>query len=287
MKNLNDTDSNNTMEMLLDNLENQYQDSFIQDGDLAILNFPAKEEKFNILLVGGEHGDKTEGTKAILSLAQKLNENPLEQTSVDIVPVLDTNGYPNTKTTYGSSFGLMPGLDSTYLEKDAPEQVKSLRSMLDNNKYDLAVLLTEQFVDDTPILTGYFVVGQVETDIKKEDGQNSAVLNFVYGHAEDLIGTVLNKLSEAGVSTLNPKDKHLGGGYVVARPGFVMQGFKEGDNTVFRTTNPFAYVCQSRKTHSLVLNAPASKDSKGYTPEQDHAKAIEEIINFYEKPSKF
>jgi len=266
------------MKELKSRLNQLYGNNF-SDGVLPTLSFPAEEEYTRLLIVGGEHGDKNGSTEAILDLATRLKSSPLKHTSIDMVPVLDTEGYPGTRTSYGGGFGAEKHLDQCYVGEDKPEQVTTLLQGLEQNKYDLALLLTETFVEETPSLRAYFMFYQLGTDTENN------LLTFPFPETKDIGGSILTKLESEDIPLLNPSNYELGDGHVLARPGVVMQGFVEKDKLVFRTKNEFAYVCQEHNTPALVLVAPDS-NTDSYNPAQAHSVALEEVVRFFESIRK-
>ncbi len=270
------------MNDLVSKLQKEYGNSFSY-GVLPFLQFPAKEEMYKILVIGAEHGDKVSGTNAMLYVADKLRLKQPAHTSVDMVPVLDTEGYPGTRTSIGCTLGNKKYLDSAYLETDKPVQVSSLLNLLDSKKYNLALLLTEAFAEEAPSLNGYFMFYQLTTLQSEDDGTNR--LKFLFPEAKDVGGSLANKLMQENVHLLNPKDGDLGDGHIVTSPGVVFQGFVEEGNLVFRTRNQFAFACQERNIPALVLVAPSSyMNNKCATG--SHIVALEEAIRFYESISQ-
>ncbi|MFH1455988.1 MAG: hypothetical protein ABIF40_03495 [archaeon] len=257
-------------------LNKLYGDNF-SDGVLPTLSFPAEEEYSRLLIIGGEHGDKNGSTDAILDLASRLKSSPLKHTRIDMVPVLDTAGYPDTRTSFGGGFGAEKHLDQCYVGEDKPEQITALMQGLEQNKYDFALLLTETFIEETPSLRGYFMFYQLDTNT--DTGNN--ILTFPFPETKDIGGSILNKLQSEDVPLLNPRCSELGDGHVLARPGIVMQGFMENDKLVFRTKNEFAYVCQEHNTPALVLVAPDS-NTGSYDSAKAHSIALEEVVRFFE-----
>ncbi len=268
------------MNSLVSKLQKEHGNNF-SNGILPFLQFPAAEDKYKILVVGGEHGDKVAGTNAMLYIADRLKSNQLKQTCVDMVPVLDTEGYPGKRTSFGGSFGFKRYLDSLYLAEDRPDQVKALMNILDSKKYDMALLLTESFIEEMPLLSGFFMFYQMNTT----SGEMSNRLNFIYPEARDLGGSILTKLHRQNVKLLDSKDGDLGDGHVIAAPGIVFQGFIENGRMVFRTRNQFAYACQERNIPALVLVAESSTTGK-LNPKEAHITSLEEAVRFYESISQ-
>lgn len=267
------------MNSLVSKLQREHGNNFSY-GVLPLLQFPAQEDRYRVLVVGGEHGDKVSGTNAMLYIADRLKSSPLKQTSIDMVPVLDTEGYPDRRTSFGGSFGCKRYLDSLYLADDRPDQVKALMNVLDSKKYDMALLLTESFIEETPLLSGFFIFYQMNTT----SDETSSKLKFLYPEARDLGGSILAKLQQQNIRLLDSKDGDLGDGHVVAAPGIVFQGFVENGKMVFRTRNQFAYACQERNMPALVLVAEGSTTGK-LNPKESHIASLEETVRFYESIS--
>ncbi|MFH0798239.1 MAG: hypothetical protein V1906_02395 [Candidatus Woesearchaeota archaeon] len=267
------------MNSLISKLQKEHGNNF-NNGILPFLQFPGEEDKYKILVVGGEHGDKVAGTNAMLYMADKLKSCPLKQTSVDMVPVLDTEGYPDKRTSFGGSFGFKRYLDSLYLADDRPDQIKALMNVLDAKKYDMALLLTESFIEEAPLLSGFFIFYQMNTT----SDETSNKLNFMYPEARDLGGSILSKLNTQNIKLLDSKDGDLGDGHVIAAPGIVFQGFVENGKMVFRTRNQFAYACQDRNIPALVLVAESSSTGK-LNSKESHIVSLEEAVRFYESIS--
>lgn len=267
------------MNDLVSKLQKEYGNNFSY-GILPYLQFPAQKEKYKVLVIGGEHGDKVAGTNAMLYMADRIKSSPLKQTSIDMIPVLDTEGYPGSRTSFGSSFGVKYYLDSQYLADNKPVQVKALMNILDFKHYDMALLMTEAFIEETSLLSGFFMFYQMNTIL----GVESNKLMFLYPEARDLGGSILSKLQNQNVLLLDPKDSDIGDGHFVASPGIVFQGFMEKGKMVFRTRNQFAYACQERNIPALVLVAAGSTTGK-LNPKESLIASLEETVRFYESIS--
>lgn len=255
-------------------------------GSLPIISLKPKGEAENVLLfVGSEHGDKPQGTKALLSLAEKLRDEPLSKTQIDIIPVLDTKGYPAKRTSYGDGgLGLPLSLDKAYglPENERPQQLKNLFTIL-NERYDLGLMFTTSYADEAPLVNGYFVVVQAES--VEEKGKE--VISFGSPILKDISGSILNKLKNEGVSLLDKSEKgFLGGHYLLVKEGVVAEGEIEKTKLgkvvkKVEVKSGFLRSCRARGIPALILSALATSidDLKSV---EAHEKALEATIRMYE-----
>ncbi|MBI2672930.1 hypothetical protein HYX19_01600 [Candidatus Woesearchaeota archaeon] len=256
------------------------------DGILPMVSFePLENLESRILFVGSELGDLTSGTKAMIKFAHKIKENPLKKTKVDMIPVLDTQGYPDKRTVVGDEgFGRILHMDSSYSDKYANEQVRELCNVLDKG-YDLAVLLSSFSDDQGALFNGYFVMPQVSTE--EERGVKSIRLFNEKMH--DIMGSVLSGLNRSNLPVLKTPSRYLGGGYALLAPGIVLSGIKEGEEIKeFKTRDGFLRACEYRNVPGIAAYAISSTLNRELNEKAvaSHLVTIENIINFYEYSSR-
>lgn len=270
------------METLREKLQSQFKEEYSEYGLLPFLKFKASGEECNkFLLVGSEHGDKPYGTKAMLNTAKRLKKSPLKNITIDMIPVLDTEGYPS-KRTIVEEFGLGNSLymDAGYELEHKPHQIKALLALMDEVKYNFAFLLGSSNKDEAPIINGFYMVPQL-----KVEEQN---LGFLYPYSKDLVGAVVHALKGKGIPVLNkkPEDVYLGAGHMLFSEGFVIQGIPTEDKKSikeFKTTGGFLKSAAVRGVPALALYALSSHKEREYQPTKALQAALESIINVYEK----
>ncbi len=254
-----------------------------KDGVLSMVSFdPYGDVESKILFVGSELGDLTSGTKAMIQFAYHLN--PRKKTKIDMIPVLDTKGYPDKRTVVGDEgFGRILHMDSAYNDKYANEQIKELCNVLDTG-YDLAVLLSS-FNDDQSLFNGYFVMPQVSTE--EEKGVKNIKLFNEKMH--DLMGSVLSGLNRSNLPILMTSSRYLGGGYALLAPGIVLSGVKEGEEIKeFKTRDGFLRACEYRNVPAIAAYSISSTLNRELNEKAvaSHLVTIENIVNFYEYGSR-
>lgn len=274
------------MNALKSYLEKNFGEIHRYVGELPIISLHSKGEAENIiLLVGSEHGDKPHGTKALISLAEKIRDKPLIHTQIDIVPTLDTKGYPFKRTSYADAgFGAPLTLDKAYYlpEDKRPAQLRNLFTIL-NEVYDLSLMLTTTYTSESPLINGYFVLVQGET--RQEDGKEYFSISNPF--INDLSGTILQTLKNENISSLDKsEDGFLGEQYLLLKNGVVVEGDIEKTKLgkkvkKLEIKNGFLKSCKARGTPALILSALASSenDASAITA---HEKALEAMIKMHE-----
>ena len=270
----------------MEKLKQELQNFNFKDGVLPMISFePSEDLESRILFIGSEVGDLTSGTKAIMKFAYQLKANPLKKTKIDMIPVLDTEGYPNKKTVVGDEgFGRVLHMDSAYNAKYANEQIRELCKVLDT-KYDLAVLLSSFNIEEIPLFNGYFIMPQVSTG-EERDVKRIKLFNE---KLHDVMGSVLSSLSRANLPVLSPKSRYLGGGYALLRPGIVLSGVKEGEEIKeFKTREGFLSACEYRNVPAISAYATSSVIDQEINNAaiSSHLIAIQNIANFYDYKRK-
>lgn len=267
----------------MEKLRRELENFNYRDGILPMISFePSEDLESKILFVGSELGDLNSGTKAMVKFAYELKKNPTKNTKVDMIPVLDTEGYPDRKTVVGDEgFGRLLNMDSAYNDKHANKQIEELCSILDGTKYDLAVLLGSFNFEESSLFNGYFIMPQVATE------ENKIILFNERMH--DLMGSVLSSISQAKLPVLRPQTSYLGGGYILLGPGIVLSGIKEGDEfKELRTKEGFLSACEYRGIPAISAYALSStvNNDLNELAVRSHFTAVQTIIKFYETNSR-
>lgn len=263
-------------------LKDDFPANYREIGDLVLLEFRAKNPKKRLLFVSSDHGDEISGTHTLIKKALQLSKQFVLWTDIDIVPVVDVEGYPDKKTTIGySGFGQQKYLDSAYFMESPPQALRNLQTLLKAKPYDLACMLNSRFKDDAPLLDGFFVEPQIEVRDEK--------LAFSFKEASDLIGFILHSLAKNECALLNADEGYLGGGYSLFKKGLVIPGREENEKVIWETMLGFNRYCQQSNVPSLALTTVSSKTDEGLQKGslKAHESALEAIIEFYQQFRKY
>lgn len=257
-----------------------------KDGILPMVSFePSGSLESKILFIGSELGDLTSGTQAIMRFAHELKKNPTKNTKIDMIPVLDTEGYSGKRTIVGDEgFGRLLYMDAAYNIRYVNEQIKELCKVLDDTKYDLAVLLSSFNSEDASLFNGYFIMPQVATD---EEGEAKKIRLF-NERIHDLAGSILSGVNRANLPVLKTQNRYLGGGYMLLKPGVVLSGIKEGDEIKeLRTKEGFLSACEYRGIPAIAAYALSSTTNNEFNEAavRSHFIAMQNITDFYEHTS--
>ncbi len=263
-------------------LKQDFPANYREIGGLVLLEFRAENPKKSLLFVSSDHGDEVSETHTLIKKALQLSEKLVLWADIDIVPIVDAEGYPDRKTSVGySGFGQQKYLDATYFMESSPEAVRNLRRVLKAKPYDLACMLNSRFREDAHALDGFFVEPQIEVRDEK--------LAFSFKEASDLIGFILHSLAENNCALLNADEGYLGGGYSLFKKGLVIPGREENEKVVWETALGFNKYCQQNNIPSLALTTVSSKTDvelqKGSL--KAHETALEAIIEFYQQFRKY
>lgn len=256
-------------------LKDDFPANYREISNLVLLEFRAKNPKKSLLFLGSDHGDEVSGTHTLVKKALQLSKGLLLGVDIDILPIVDVEGYPDRKTSVGySGFGQQKYLDSTYFMESPPEVVRNLQVLLKAKPYSLACMLNSRFKEDAPLLNGFFVEPQIEVRDEK--------LAFSFKEASDLIGYILHSLSKNDFALLNTRKGYLGGGYSLFKKGLVIPGREENEKVVWETMLGFNKYCQQSNIPSLALTTVSSKTDEGLQKGslKAHETALEAIIEF-------
>src|SRR3989338_3312561 len=100
-------------------LEKEFSENYAEEGLLPYLSIEGVNPQKRMLIIGAELGDDTYSANAILKFAGSLKGSPMQATTVDLVPVLDTAGYPDKRTVVSyEGMGKPIYLNAAYLLKN-------------------------------------------------------------------------------------------------------------------------------------------------------------------------
>ncbi len=246
-------------------------------GELVLLEFGQAEPANRLLFVASDHGDEVSGTQSLVKKALELANSSFIGIGVDIVPVVDVEGYPTVRTVVGySGVGQQKALDASYFDESPLPVIKDLRNILTTKKYDIVCMLNSRFKENTPLLDGFFV----EPQISVADGK----LCFVHQETSDLAGFIAKSLNDTGCPVLNRHlNGYLGGGYSFFSQGLVISGREENGKVAWETMLGFNKYCQQNGIPSLALTSISSKVDEELQKEsmKSHGIAVDAVIRFY------
>ncbi len=268
-----------SIETLKQNLKKDFSNNYKEIGDLVLLEFRAKHPKKNLLFVSSEHGDEISGSDILVKKARFLRNSLLPWTGVSIIPVVDVEGYPSSKTGLGyTGFGREKCLDSAYCMDSPPEVIKNLQNVLKNNKYGLVCMFNSRFKEEAPFLDGFFIEPQISS-VK-------GVLDFGFEEASDLMGYIVYSLLQNNCKVLSRhKNGSLGDGYMFFRKGIVIPGREESSELVCETRLGLLKYCQENDIPALAFTSISSKvDNELKSASlKAHETAFKAVFEFYKK----
>lgn len=269
-------------------LKREFPDNLFKKGKLCGITLePRFEQKYNILLIGPEHGDKHEPVNAMMEMARVLAERPLKTTKITMIPTLDAEGYPGKRTSYGKDKdGNALYLDSFYdayitcmksdNETELPAVLHNIADILSEG-FDMVVQLNTSIVEKNPLLNGFYCVTQTRTE---KEGDRKRIV-FPFRESTDIIGSVLNGLRENGTELL--KIDEIVNNYVPMRPGFLLENSGSKDDIEIMTVSGFMKLCEMNRNPCIAFYAPSSrKHPKDFSPVDTLITAVDYLLQFYE-----
>jgi len=261
--------------MNLKSIIEEFEDCSVKESGLVVFKIKPKfETKHKILLVGGEHGDKPYATKAILGVCKKL-KNELKNLEITAIPVLDVKGYPTKRSIIGDEgFGKPIYMDRAYFFKNPPKEIIDFFSVINQNSYDLAALLSSVNKEELLIVNGFYAIFPFNKEVK----EYSTI-------AKDVAGSVVQKLKEEKIKLLRRKEPNLGGGYILLSEGMVVENYTEMNTEKLKEKNQFIASCILRKIPAVAFYALSSEEENSEENKKaifSLEKAIETIVKIYE-----
>lgn len=248
--------------------------NYSEIGELVLLEFGQSQTR--LLFIASDHGDEISGSQNLQKKALELANSSFVGIGVDIIPVVDVDGYPTARTAFSySGFGKQRTLDTAYSDENAPAAIKDLKTILTAKKYKIVCMLNSRFREEAPLLDGFFV----EPQISITDGK----LSFD-PEISDLAGFIAKNLNDAGCPALSRHSNgYLGGGYSLFSKGIVIPGREENGTIVWETMLGFNKYCQQNGIPSLALTSISSKVDEELQKEsmKSHGIAIDAVIRFY------